>query len=225
MKELSKAVWLAGVLVPLLCLLIYAPFSSSLDLSVSHAFFKDGQFSNAAFWQFIYSYGPVPAWILIGLSLIGLISSFTKRFRFFRAPSFYLIFTLAIGSGIIVHAILKDHWGRPRPRQAIEFGGSQTFKPFYQPCFSATEPSRSFSCGHCTMGFYFFSLTLLAFFYRRWLLFWISFLLTWGLGISLSLARIAQGGHFFSDVLVSFLIMWLTAWIGAFFLLRLSKES
>jgi membrane-associated PAP2 superfamily phosphatase len=62
------------------------------------------------------------------------------------------------------------------------------------------------------MGFYFFTLALIArrLDYRK--TFWFALILAFGLGISLSLARIAQGGHFFSDTLVSALVMWLSAY-------------
>ena len=65
---------------------------------------------------------------------------------------------MVVGAGFIVHTALKDHWGRPRPKQIIAFGGEQTFRPFYSPnFFHQPEPSKSFPCGHCTMGFYFFA--------------------------------------------------------------------
>jgi len=102
---------------------------------------------------------------------------------------------------------------RPRPKQVIEFGGIQEFRPFYQPnFFHQPEPSKSFTCGHCTMGFYFFALALVVrrLNYRK--TFWITLMFAFALGIALSLARIGQGGHFFSDTLISALIMWLTAY-------------
>jgi lipid A 4'-phosphatase len=120
---------------------------------------------------------------------------------------------------LIIHGVLKDHWGRPRPRQVIEFGGLQSFRSYYEPNIGhQPEPSKSFACGHASLGYYFFALALLGIIYRlRWL-FWLGMGLAWGLGILLSLARIAQGGHFLSDTLASALIMWLVAWGLAYFL-------
>lgn len=75
------------------------------------------------------------------------------------------------------------------------------------------------------MGFYFFALALLGICYRRRDLYWLGLGLAWGLGGLLSLARIAQGGHFFSDTMASALIMWLTAWGLAYFLLAQTESE
>ncbi len=39
----------------------------------------------------------------------------------------FLVATLAIGPGILVNGVFKDHWSRPRPVQVTEFGGSERF--------------------------------------------------------------------------------------------------
>jgi lipid A 4'-phosphatase len=208
-----------GVLLPILLWLAFTPWSTELDLKTSLIFYQNGTFSSDPFWNWLYIYGLWPAWLMAGLALIGLILSFAQRYRFLRLPSLYLLLTFAIGSGIIIHAVLKDHWGRPRPRQVTEFGGKQSFRPYYQPNLgNQPEPSKSFASGHASMGYYFFALALLGTIYHSRLLYWIGLGLGWGLGILLSLTRIAQGGHFLSDTLVSALIMWLTAWGVAYFL-------
>ena len=38
-----------------------------------------------------------------------------------RATAFLLL-ALALGPGLIVNTALKDHWGRARPSQVVEFG-------------------------------------------------------------------------------------------------------
>src|SRR3990172_9149834 len=38
--------------------------------------------------------------------------------------SLFLILTLALGPGVVVNLVLKDHWGRPRPVMIDLFGGS-----------------------------------------------------------------------------------------------------
>ena len=62
------------------------------------------------------------------------------------------------------------------------------------------------------MGFYFFSLALV---FKRWGrrgLFYAAMAFSFALGIALGITRMAQGGHFLSDVLATALIMWLTAY-------------
>ena len=61
------------------------------------------------------------------------------------------------------------------------------------------------------MGFYFFTVALIGMRLQKKRVFYLGLVLTIFLGAALSLIRMAQGGHFFSDVLMSALIMWLTA--------------
>lgn len=120
-----------------------------------------------------------------------------------------LVLSMVLGAGLIVHVALKDHWGRPRPRKTIELGGTQPFRPYYEPNFQEKIPSKSFPCGHCSTGFYFFSLAILGLQRKSKGLFYLGMFLALSLGTILGVTRIAQGAHFFSDVLVSALIMWL----------------
>lgn len=196
------------VLLPLLCIALLAPWSGLIDLKISHYFFSEGTFQENPFYHFIYTYGIWPGWIVIAVTVIGAIFS-TQ----WRKPALYLFLCMAIGSGLFIHLGLKEHWGRPRPRQTIEFGGSQPFRPFYSPqTATQPEPSKSFSCGHCSVGFYFFSVAFLGLYLKSKKIYWTGLSLAWGLGILLSLTRIAQGGHFFFDTVVSALIMWWTAY-------------
>lgn len=210
-RYLTSFFW--SIAVPIFVWILFTPFSSWVDLKISHYFFEKGTFSSNPFWNLLFLYGFWPAWILMAISITGLALSVTSRFRTWLNPSLFILLTFAIGSGLIVHGALKDNWGRPRPKQVEEFGGKQNFRPYYEPnLYGQPEPSRSFSCGHCSTGFTFFSVAILGSYYRSRLWRWIGWSLAWGLGIFLSLSRIALGGHFFSDTLASALIMWITAW-------------
>jgi len=96
----------------------------------------------------------------------------------------------------MVNAVFKDHWGRPRPREIVQFGGK---KQFLQPWQKGEDgKGRSFPSGHASAAFY---MTAPYFIYRRsnkriarvWLLSGLVF------GLFMSIARITQGGHFLSD--------------------------
>lgn len=199
---------------PILAFILITPFTPYLDLAMARFFYQPSDhFSSNAFYAFFYEYGVLPAQILFALSAVLLfLASFFKKWKKWHAPALVMVLSLLIGGGLIVHGILKEQWGRPRPKQVIEFGGQQPFRPYYQPNLHAPEPSKSFSCGHCTMGFYFFALALVARRCHYYKTFWIALVLAFSLGILLSLARIAQGGHFFSDTLMSALVMWLSAY-------------
>lgn len=208
----------AKLWLPILLMIMIAPFTPWLDLSIARYFYRIGgpdghQFVSNDFTYFMYEYGTIPAWITIGIASIAFLLSYCfRRWQKWRSPALVLLLTIAIGAGFITHALLKEHWGRPRPKQVEEFGGMQPFRPFYQPNFNhQPEPSKSFVCGHCTMGFFFFALTLVGRRLEDKRLFWLGIGLAIVLGVALSLARMAQGGHFLSDTLMSALIMWLTA--------------
>lgn len=215
-------------ILPLLFLAVITPFSPYLDLAISNHYFQPTQsFQSNDFFTFLFNYGLIPAQLLFSIAAVALfLGCFFKKWKRWHAPALVLVLSLLIGGGLIVHEMFKEHWGRPRPKQAIEFGGTQPFRPYYEPnFFHQPEPSKSFSCGHCTMGFYFFSLALVARRLNYKKTFWAALLLALALGISLSLARIVQGGHFFSDTLVSAIIMWLSAYLGVQWLLPQKEEQ
>jgi membrane-associated PAP2 superfamily phosphatase len=200
---------------PILAMAILTPFTPWLDLTISGYFFRDGSFSTNGIYTFIYNYLLLPAQLtFIAATVVLLISYLVKSWKPWRKMALVMVLTMVIGSGLLTNAMLKDHWGRPRPKQTVEFNGTQNFRPYYSPnFFHQPEPSKSFPCGHCSMGFYFFGLTLIGIRTHRKTLAWASFAAAILMGGILALARIAQGGHFFSDVLASALIMWLTAYM------------
>lgn len=190
-----------------LILCLYTPFSGSIDLYFTRYFFVDGEFSHHPFFTFLYDYGERPSQIVAALSLFSFLIWPKKCGR----SALYLFLTLAIGAFLINEVALKKQWGRPRPKQVVEFGGNQPFRPYYSPNFAQPEPSRSFPCGHCTAGFYFFCLAFLGKRKGNTKLYLLGLSLSLLLGVSLGVARIAQGGHFFSDVLFGACVMYLTA--------------
>ncbi|MCX6285296.1 MAG: phosphatase PAP2 family protein [Bacteroidetes bacterium] len=122
-----------------------------------------------------------------------------------------LIFTMIVGPGLIVNLVLKDHTGRPRPREIIEFGGTEKFICICEK--GATNEGKSFPCGHCSMGFY-LAIPYLFLRSRKKILAYSILALGVGYGIIIGIARMMAGGHFASDVLWAGLLVWLTALIG-----------
>jgi lipid A 4'-phosphatase len=117
----------------------------------------------------------------------------------------YLVLVLALGAGLIVNLALKDNFGRARPRDVAEFGGTRTFTP----AFSVSGECRkncSFSSGEAAAGFFPIALAYALGRRRRAV-----FIAAIVFGSVVSVARIAAGAHFLSDTVVSFFIMWLLA--------------
>lgn len=200
--------------LPLLLMALITPFTPWLDMEIEKLFFEQNHnaFLSNDVTHFIFEYGPIPAYVATALAAIAYLLSFCiARLKKWRVPALIFLLTVALGAGVIVHGILKEHWGRPRPKQVIEFGGGQEFRPYYKPNFNSPEPSKSLACGHCTMGFCFFALAIGGLRIGSNFLYYLGLGLAIVLGITLSLTRMAQGGHFLSDTLMAALVMWLTA--------------
>ncbi|MFL6232295.1 MAG: phosphatase PAP2 family protein, partial [Thermoanaerobaculia bacterium] len=101
-----------------------------------------------------------------------------------------------------VNAVFKDHWGRPRPRDIVEFGGPSHYRPAPLP---GGEGGASFPCGHCSVGFL-FAAGWWVWKRRRAARAWGSLALGLAAGFALGLGRMAAGGHFLSDVVWSALL-------------------
>jgi lipid A 4'-phosphatase len=113
----------------------------------------------------------------------------------------FLVATMAIGPGLIVNLVLKDHSHRPRPMHTQDFGGVAEFRPWYRfdgDCLT----NCSFVSGEGSEAFWMVAPASLAppplraFAVAGALLF----------GALASLLRMATGGHYLSDVLLAALI-------------------
>lgn len=177
---------------------------------------------NNYFWEFIYTWAPLPAWLLGGVALCVLLAGFKKRYftRYRRQAVFYILL-LIIGPGLIVNVLLKDNLGRPRPREVIEFGGQHHYSQFWEA--GETGANSSFPSGHASIGF-----ALLGPWFimrarksdKAKLLLFIG--CSWG-GL-VGVTRILQGGHFLSDVIWSGGLVYLTGQLLALWCLSESSE-
>lgn len=199
---------------PLAVVLLLAPFTPMIDLKLANRFYTDSGFSSHPYFSFIYHYGVYPAF-LVGISSACLfIASFFKETLLkYRFPCLFLAVAMLCGPGLMINLFLKGFFMRPRPVQILNFGGTELFKPFYNLTFSYPNPFKSFPSGHSTMGFYFFNLIFLGQRLKNLLLVRMGAMASIFLGLSLSISRIAQGGHFFSDTLMSLCLIW---YIGLF---------
>ncbi|MDD4882687.1 MAG: phosphatase PAP2 family protein [Gallionellaceae bacterium] len=191
-----------------------------LDRLASGALYQAGRgfaLRGNAVFDFVHDYVGIVAWLgaLAALS-VALAGRWLRPLTPWRRPAAFVLLVLLLGPGLMVNAVLKDHWGRARPAQTVEFGGKAQFSPAW--VVSDQCPNNcSFVCGDASIGF---SLVAMAFIARRprpWLAAGI------GLGAALGLMRMAQGGHFLSDVVFSFYAVWFTAWGLNWLMVRLGK--
>ncbi len=202
--NVSIFVWLAFVLSS-----VYFILFAHIDLYISSLFYKHNTFlaDNTWWGDFLYhslkpvviiaAVTPVSIWLYNKIKHKNILKITGKKV-------IYILLVLAIGPGLIVNATFKDHWGRPRPGQIKQFGGTQHFTPAF---IISNQKGASFSCGHSSGAFFLLALALLTV-KRR--MFWLS--LVYIYGILISFVRVAEGGHFFSDTVVSFFVVYIVAY-------------
>ncbi len=150
-------------------------------------------------WSLLYHWAPLPAFVLAGGSLLLVVAGFlSARWRKFRRDALFILLFLALGPGLLVNVVLKDHVGRARPREVVQYGGSHPFTEIWQP--GDTGRNSSFPSGHASVAFFVIAPWFVLRDRNRRLA--LVFLVSGTLfGIAVGWARILQGGHFLSDVL------------------------
>lgn len=159
-------------------------------------------YGESALWcRFLYNSITYITIALIAVPIIMvLIKLYYKKLTFGMivfTVIYYLSFTA--GPGVLVNAIFKNYWGRARPTQVIKDGAK--YSDFWQYNSDNSE-NNSFPSGHASVGF-FVGVPLLIARKRNY-----GLLLSIGFGGLIGLVRILQGGHFFSDVLMAFVVVW-----------------
>jgi lipid A 4'-phosphatase len=180
-----------------------------IDLWASGMLFEPGRgFLLASSWPVRALYFSVP-WIVaaqaVGIPLILILGWWRGRpiAGLGLKQGVFVLLVLALGPGLAVNTLLKDHWGRARPSQVMEFGGIQTFTPAPLPA-AACNRNCSFVSGHAAVGFGLMAYAFLAANRRR------RRILAAGAvaaGAAIGLARMAQGAHFLSDVVFAGLVV------------------
>jgi lipid A 4'-phosphatase len=155
-------------------------------------------------WQILFDYAFRFTFSAAMIALlIYLLSYFLGFIRRFRRQALYSLLVIALGPGLVVNLIFKDHWGRPRPTHIQEFGGQYQYIP---PLQLGDTPDKSFVCGHCSVGYGFIILYFLAQHHKVLYL-----ALTLFLAGIMGYTRMAAGGHFVSDILWSGYLVFLVA--------------
>ncbi|MBO6756814.1 MAG: phosphatase PAP2 family protein [Roseibium sp.] len=192
---------ITAALVPVSVFFLLVP---QVDLWVSGLFYTDGQGFTAeqnGLLQKIRHLGPhLVTWIAAGsvaILVVKLVLPDRPPVLPLRIPVF-LISTLILGPGILVNAILKDNWGRPRPRAVEEFGGELPHQLVWVPTDYCAS-NCSFVSGEASAGIWLVALAFVV--PAAWRRAVLVFVLP--LCLVLSVNRIAFGGHFLSDTLIS----------------------
>lgn len=212
----------AAVLLVAAIALSFAVFAlwPGLDLAVSNLFYRPGAGFPVADVAVIEVLR-LALWRLSGLMVLAallflLLSRATGRAPF-QVPGRvwgFILLVYAFGTGLLVHCLLKPYWGRARPAQVIEFGGTAQFTPPWQ---ISQECARncSFVSGEVS-GAVAFSVGLWAIltaldwrlppaWHRR------GRIVAVAIPLATGLQRLASGRHFLSDIVLSALLTLLVA--------------
>jgi lipid A 4'-phosphatase len=181
-------------------------FFPQIDITLSAPFYNGENFylKGSLYERFFYNSVKVALIFFTLVSFAIYIYNRVKKKNIFGMNSksiIYIVLVLSIAPGLIVNATLKDHWGRARPAQIVQFGGDKEFTPAF---ILSNQNGHSFSSGHTAAAFSFIGFALLAKRRRR---FWMGLALAYGTLVSF--ARLIAGGHFFSDIVTSFFIVWI----------------
>jgi len=220
-RGVTPPIWLP--LAMLLGLSIVFHFTQ-VDLDLQRRFWSPTEgwrLANHPLVQFLYRCGTWPS-VLVGTAaaITWIISLVTGRWTQLRRLCLFLVLVLIIGPGLLINAGFKDHFGRSRPVQVSQFGGNQAFRPLGEP--GPKSSGKSFPSGHASTGFYWLALSVFFWSRERKLAYGFAAL---GIlhGTLMGFGRMAQGGHWASDILWSAGLVYLTAWLLHYFFFHSSK--
>jgi lipid A 4'-phosphatase len=179
-----------------------------LDIRIAALFYDDRFYMATQLWTRLLHAGVT--WFIVG-SLAAMIAVYVFN-RLTRRKVWgvdgrklaYVLLVLVLGAGLLVNVILKDKFGRARPRDVEEFGGTLHFTPAYV-ISSECDRNCSFASGDSAGAF--FALAFVFASSRRRAVSAAGI----GFGVLVSAARIASGAHWFSDTVVSFFVMLIVA--------------
>lgn len=207
-KRQQEWAWgLAGVLLSVVLFMLWP----TLDLQISLWFFDPalpGFPAKRVAWVLqLYHLAPLVNQILLLCSVLVLITAWLKPTwinQRWRQRSMAWALMMVLGIGVVVDWALKDHVGRARPEQSQAFGGLLQSRPLFE-FDRACDVNCSFVSGHAAGGFALMAWGMWA--PRRQRQQWLALGAVAGLGIGA--VRVAQGGHFVSDVIFAGWVIWL----------------
>jgi lipid A 4'-phosphatase len=141
------------------------------------------------------------------LAIIGKLILPRRRMLIEGRAALLIVVTLALGPGLIANTLLKDHWGRVRPVDIIQFGGTGHFTPWWDPRGDCPN-NCSFIAGEAAGAFW--TLGPASFAPPQWRL--VAYGAALAFGAAVGVLRIGAGGHFFTDVVFAGVVMYLLLW-------------
>lgn len=226
MTQILKSTWQPILIASIIIVLItIATRMFNLDILISGYFYEQGvgfPEKNDLLVRFFYRSINVSVTISI-LFFIGfaVLATIKKPLRKHNRLILALFISILLGPGLIVNSIFKENFGRPRPSQTIEFGGKHQPKEILEANWG--NYGKSFPSGHAAVPL---SFLLLAFAALRRGKLKLAKQLTVGIVawyLFVCYARVAAGGHHFSDVAWAGYIAFVCAWLSYILIERRGK--
>jgi lipid A 4'-phosphatase len=223
-----RSAWLPeAVLLAILAALVTLVFAfSHLDIEASRLFYRPEavdhwKLAKELPWSVLYRAAPWITASLVVLGLAALVIGALRNRSLWRRHAVFLLLSVVVGPGLLINAVFKDHWDRPRPREIVAFGGPLQYVPAPLP---GRESGASFPCGHCSVGFLYGAGWWI---WRRRRPAWARISIAVGLvaGGALGLGRMAAGGHFLSDVVWSAILAYGVCHIIYYHVLHLHRDE
>ena len=204
---------LVSVLLVALCAVSVAFLAfPGVDRAVSGIFYVEGAgFALTAdpALHLLRNLGMLATTAVVVTAILALAAPFCVTWRLIDLKphaALYLLAVYAIGPGLIVNAFLKNGFGRPRPRNILEFGGDAAFTNVWT-VVGGCVGNCSFTSGEASAAAAILALVFVV--PRRWRL--VTGMLLTLFAAEVSISRIAFGGHFLSDTLLSWIVVLLVA--------------
>ena len=208
------------IFIILVLIAILLTVGSGFDLFFSNLFYKgNNQFLLQSYDLITIFFRdillPIILLYILFLPIFSKLTPINKLYFGYTFSTKEIIFiwiTQFINLILIINIFLKTFWGRARPGDVLELGGKDNFSHWYQISDACTS-NCSFVSGDSAVGF---SLIILYLVSNNLKYVYLSIIF----GFVLGFIRIAEGGHFLSDVIFSAIIVFLFSFIFKKFFLN-----
>jgi len=149
--------------------------------------------------------------ILVAPAVIALVAKLflpRRKMLISGRAALFLVATLTLGPGLTANVLLKDHWGRPRPIDVTQFGGTEHFVAWWDPRGDCPK-NCAFVSGDVAGAAWTFASAALAPPQWRALAYGAALALTAGMAV----LRMMAGGHFASDTIFAGVFIFLIVWL------------
>jgi membrane-associated phospholipid phosphatase len=198
-----------------------------LDLQITALFFDQAtrRFPAASDPLAIWVRGAT-TWIFAGFAICVTAAALARvllprrRLPFSARTVAFLALSLALGPGLLVNGLLKEHWSRPRPGEVVEFGGTLQFMPWWDPR-GGCDQNCSFVSGETSGAAWTVAPALLVPGGLRIVALGAAGVFT----VAIGTLRVAFGGHFASDAIFAALLTLAVIWAMYGLVLRVDWSS